>query len=308
MGNGEPRVSIGMPVHNGEQYLRTALDSLLAQDYGSFELIISDNASNDATGEICREYASKDKRISCLRNNSKVEVFDNFRLVLDRARAPYFMWAAADDEWLPGFVSALVAELDSNPQAGVAMCGTERIQEDGALVDYVRCPEAINSRPMKHFTLAMALASGKPYHLYFYGLFRTDFIRRAYRRFPMVVLGDRLFVCGLALATDFRYVDQVLYIRRGHDQSYVDRYAGEELGRVWQDRFAYIKLVAVVGPYLMRSPIIPWPRKFFIPALALKFAWMHRKRMRRAIWGELRSIWPLPRRSKAGRRPGGNTR
>ena len=296
--NSKPRVSIGMPVHNGDRYLRDALDSLLAQDYGNFELIISDNASTDATGEICREFASKDKRISYLRKDCKVEVFANFRLVLDKARGVYFMWAAADDRWLPGFVSALVAELNLHPEAGVAMCGVERIREDGTLLDYVRCPEVINSHAMRQFTLAMALASGRPYHLYFYGLFRTDFIRRAFTGFPMVVLGDRLFVCGLALATDFRYVDQILYIRRGHDQSIADRYVGEELGRIWTDRFGYIKLVANVGPYLMWSRIIPWQRKFFIPILVLKFAWMHRKRIRRAILGWLFPTLLRPRRRK----------
>ena len=52
-----PQVSIGMPVYNGDQYIREALDSLLAQTFTDFELIISDNASTDRTSEICREYA-----------------------------------------------------------------------------------------------------------------------------------------------------------------------------------------------------------------------------------------------------------
>lgn len=291
-------VSIGMPVYNAERYIRQALHSLLAQDYENFELIISDNASNDSTGEICQEFASRDRRISYFRNDQNLGMSANFKSVLDKARGTYFMWAAADDIWLPGFVGALVAELDSHPEAGVAMCGTKRIRQDGTLVDHVRCLEAINSRAKGDFALAMALASGEPYHLYIYGLFRTDFIRRAFTGFPMVVMGDRLFICQLALATGFRYVDQILYIRRSHREAIADRYAGEELGKLWMDRFGYVKLVATVGPYLMRSSIIPWQRKIFIPVLVFRFAWMHRKRMRRAILGWIFPTLQRPRRRK----------
>jgi glycosyltransferase involved in cell wall biosynthesis len=60
---GLPRVRIGLPAYNGERHLPAALDSLLAQTYGDFELIISDNASTDRTEEICREYAARDSRI-----------------------------------------------------------------------------------------------------------------------------------------------------------------------------------------------------------------------------------------------------
>jgi len=297
-----------MPVYNGAPYLREALDSLLAQDYGNFELIIADNASTDATARICQEFALKDRRVSYCRNDAKIEVFANFALVLQRARGEYFMWAAADDTWLPTFVSALVAELDSDPEAAVAMCATKRIREDGTLIDYVRLTDVFPSGGKRHFALAMALASGKPYHLCFYGLFRTEFIKRAFARIPMVVLGDRLFICELALATGFRYVDEVLYVRMAHDQPIPDRYVGEELGRIWTERLRYVKLVATVVPYLASSPMIPWRRKLFIPAVALRFAWMQRKRVRREIWGGLRALVTQFRRRNMGRLPDGDAR
>lgn len=300
-------VSIGVPVHNGARYLRGALDSLLAQEYRNFEVIISDNASSDGTAEICREYTARDPRVSYFRCSSKVEVFANFGLVLERARGAYFMWAAADDTWLPTFVGALAGELDSDPEAAVAMCATKRIREDGTVVDHVHLTDVFQGGGERHFALAMALASGKPYHLCFYGLFRTAFIRRAFPRIPMVVLGDRLFICELALAARFRYVNEVLYIRMGHDQAIPDRYVGEELGRVWTERLRYGKLVAVVVPYLTSSPLIPWRRKLFIPAVALRFAWMQRKRVRRELWGGLRSAVALFMRRSPGRVTGDDT-
>ena len=67
-----PRVSVGMPVYNGERYVKAALDAVLAQTFRDFELIISDNASTDATGEICREYAARDPRIRYSRNNENI--------------------------------------------------------------------------------------------------------------------------------------------------------------------------------------------------------------------------------------------
>jgi len=107
-----PRVSIGMPVYNGEKHLRTALDSLLGQTFRDFELIISDNASTDATEAICTEYADRDERIRYVRQTSNLGAAANFQFVLRQARAPLFMWAAHDD-WLdPDWIETLVPVAD----------------------------------------------------------------------------------------------------------------------------------------------------------------------------------------------------
>ena len=58
-----PRVSLGMPVYNAQRFLREVLDSILAQTFTDFELIISDNGSTDATEAICREFAARDRRV-----------------------------------------------------------------------------------------------------------------------------------------------------------------------------------------------------------------------------------------------------
>jgi glycosyltransferase involved in cell wall biosynthesis len=63
-----PKISIGLPVRNGEEYLEESIDSILAQTFTDFELIISDNASTDRTEAICRAYAAKDRRIRYYRN------------------------------------------------------------------------------------------------------------------------------------------------------------------------------------------------------------------------------------------------
>lgn len=106
-----PKVSIGMPVYNGEKYIRNALDSLLNQTFPNFELIISDNASTDRTKEICCEYASKDSRIRYFRQAENNGAIANFQFVLDQASGEFFMWAAYDDLWSSNFLKDAVGSL-----------------------------------------------------------------------------------------------------------------------------------------------------------------------------------------------------
>jgi glycosyltransferase involved in cell wall biosynthesis len=92
-----PSISIGMPVYNGERDIAAALDSILAQTFADFELVISDNASTDETALICQAYAGRDSRIRYFRQSTNIGGTPNFRFVLMESRADYFVWAAADD-------------------------------------------------------------------------------------------------------------------------------------------------------------------------------------------------------------------
>ncbi|MCX7109932.1 MAG: glycosyltransferase family 2 protein [Proteobacteria bacterium] len=109
-----PKVSIGMPVYNGEKFIREALDSLLAQTFTDFEIIISDNASTDGTSEICSEYISRDSRIRYIRQTENIGIMRNFQFVLDEAIGEYFMWAAHDDLWGTKFIEENEIFLDDH--------------------------------------------------------------------------------------------------------------------------------------------------------------------------------------------------
>lgn len=127
-----PAVAIGMPVYNGAKYIRNALDSLLAQTYADFELIISDNASTDDTEAICLEYTARDARIRYSRQASNIGSSSNFRFVLEQARGRYFMWAAADDFWAPNWLETLTQEIapdDFGVRGRVVI-----VEEDGDLL------------------------------------------------------------------------------------------------------------------------------------------------------------------------------
>ena len=287
----KPLVSIGMPVYNGEKYLRQALDSLLAQDYENFELIISDNASTDATWQICREYAAGDARIRLSRNERNLGALANFGIVLNMARGPYFMWVAADDYWLPEFVSVMANELEAYPEAGVAMCAVDRVLEDGTLFDTIRFCGKDDPNQKTYYQMVMGLASPRKYNLYIYGLFRTMLLRRAMPLFPEIIGNDRWFMFQIALATRFRYVDRVLHTRTVHNQPFHVRLPDERTSKMLnEDKWVDFKVMLALGRMLCRSSVIPWYRKAYIPAIMFRYVrWVL---LPRRLWGP---FWRLIR-------------
>src|SRR5215204_5257287 len=110
-----PRVTIGLAVYNGEKYLHQAIDSVLAQTFTDFELIVSDNASTDATAAIVLQYAAKDARVRYTRNRENVGSARNFNRLVDLATGEYFKWMAVDDLIAPEFLATCVAALDAEP-------------------------------------------------------------------------------------------------------------------------------------------------------------------------------------------------
>jgi len=266
-----PLVSIGFPVYNGEQTMRRALDSLLAQDYPNIELVISDNCSTDHTGEICQEYARKDGRVRYFRSDKNQGQVWNFRRVLEEAKGEYFMWSAHDDVWKPEFVRLLQAELQAHPEAGVAMSGIDIVDESGSLVKTVRFTEGGQSpNTFSAYQLMLRLmtlwgSTSKSHHLYWYGLFRRELLLRAFPYFLNTLFGDRMFVSTLALATRFRYVDQGLYIRTRNTTNFVNRYPEENFAKAARSNLTMLGIPFQFGRLLWRCELIPPGRKWLVP-------------------------------------------
>ena len=99
--HGYPRVSVGIPVFNGERFLAETIESILAQTFKDFEIVISDNASTDRTEEICRSYAARDPRIRYNRNDTNRGAAWNHNRVFELARGEYFKWQSHDDFCAP---------------------------------------------------------------------------------------------------------------------------------------------------------------------------------------------------------------
>ena len=108
-----PRVSFAIPVRNGERFLGRALDSLLAQDFDDFEIVVCDNASTDETPELMRVYAERDRRLRCVLNEEDIDQIENFNWVYELSRGEFFCWMGADDDWLEtAYARKCVAVLD----------------------------------------------------------------------------------------------------------------------------------------------------------------------------------------------------
>jgi glycosyltransferase involved in cell wall biosynthesis len=250
-------VSIGMPVYNGEKYIRKALDSLLAQDYESFELIISDNASTDRTWEICQEYAGRDSRIRLHQNEQNLGARVNFDIVLGLARGKYFMWAAADDYWYERFVSALAEELERHEDAGVAMCAVDLINEDGAPTSTVRFTGADDPNRKNYYQMFLAICSPvkKKYNFYIYGLFRTELLRKTFPTLPAEHNVDRIFVGLIALAARFRYLDEILHTRL----------VRASRSRTGAGQLSEAAEILKLGGVVVRASSVPWHRRLYAP-------------------------------------------
>ncbi|MEO8040685.1 MAG: glycosyltransferase family A protein [Betaproteobacteria bacterium] len=115
-----PTLSVGLPVFNGARWIEDALESILEQSFGNFELIIADNASTDDTQAICRSVAARDARVRYHRNSDNIGAHRNYDGVLELASGKYFKWASCSDICLQGFFEKCVAVLDARPDVVLA--------------------------------------------------------------------------------------------------------------------------------------------------------------------------------------------
>jgi glycosyltransferase involved in cell wall biosynthesis len=212
-----PLVGIGLPTHNGARYLGEALDSLLAQDYPNIEIVVSDNASTDGTLAIAQWYAARDHRVRVLHRDANVGAPANFRLVFEQTTGPYFMWAADDDLWEPGYVRACLRALESAPSAVLACSRIAFIGEAGQ-------PVEMNLRLYDNPDLQSAsvrqrirqlLSRGAWYQVY--GLMRRDALTRT-RLFTEAFGADVVLVAELALHGPCMLVQERLFRYRLFDR------------------------------------------------------------------------------------------
>jgi glycosyltransferase involved in cell wall biosynthesis len=127
----KPRLSIGLPVYNGGEYLEKVLLSILNQTFSDFELIISDNASTDNTQKICETYAAQDPRIHYFRNPVNIGATQNWYRVFELSCGEYFASIAHDDVYDPQYMEKCMAVLDRDPSVVVCHSKTSVIDAEG---------------------------------------------------------------------------------------------------------------------------------------------------------------------------------
>jgi glycosyltransferase involved in cell wall biosynthesis len=216
----KPRVSIGLPVFNGEKYLEEALNSILGQTYPDFELIISDNASTDRTQQICRSYAAKDSRVRYYRNKRNLGASKNFNSVFFLSLGEYFKWAAYDDVLAPEFLEKCINILDHDPSIVLCYSKTGSIDEHGALVGARDYKIRINSRK-PHVRFGDLISIRYPCAHAIFGVIRASKLNIT----PLMgnyIGSDRNLLAEIGLIGRIHKIPECLLFRRKHPQTYTN--------------------------------------------------------------------------------------
>ena len=225
-GSGPARVGIGLTLYNRATYLREALDSLLAQSYPHFRLVLVDDGSTDDTGAIALEYEQRDARVRYVRSAARQGMIAAWRTAFELATAEpvdYFAWASDHDRWDRRWLEALVGALDAHPDAVLAYPLTERMDACGVPLPKpsrrfdTAGLEDVNER-WRRFSRSDAVAAGDMV----YGLMRPEAVRRA-GIFRAVLCPDRLLLAELTLQGQVRQVPEVLWHRRQFSTGSVSR-------------------------------------------------------------------------------------
>jgi glycosyltransferase involved in cell wall biosynthesis len=256
-----PRVSVGVPVYNGQDYLGECLESLLKQDFEDFELILSDNGSTDGTEEICRSYAARDARIRYLREPENRGGSWNLSRLPHLARGEYFRWSCHDDLCAPTHLRTCVEALDeASPSVILVFTGTAYIDEHGAVTR--RAEEQLDTRGMPPHARYAYVARRVRYSNALFGLFRrepllTTRLHAPYANSDFVLFGE------LALLGEFQELPGALFQRRMHDAMSRRMNTTQEEVAVWFDtslrgrRFYFPELSLVRDQFgaVLRAPI-----------------------------------------------------
>ena len=222
-----PRVVLGMTMYNNAAHLAEAIESLLAQTYSDFRLVLLDDASVDQTEALAREYAHRDSRISYFRHDTRQAMVATWREVVEIAArecpsAAYFAWVSDHDRWHPRWLERLVGELEADERAVLAYPITRRIDPNGVELD--KGPRRFDTNDCRDLRARWK-------HMCHAGVGAGDMVYGLMRVKPLIDAGifrrvlrpDRLLVAELILRGGIRQVPEALWFRRESNGASVDR-------------------------------------------------------------------------------------
>ncbi|PWB73286.1 hypothetical protein C3F09_05390 [candidate division GN15 bacterium] len=226
----EPLLSIGMPVYNGERHVRSAVESLLGQTFGDFELLISDNASTDSTPDICRQLAAADRRVRYEQNQTNLGLIANYNRVFRLTRGRYFKWASSNDICDRHMVEECLAEMESHTDIVLCYPRTRLFTDDptGA-VDYEFGFELMEESPSERMR---GLVDKLRLNNAMNGLIRRAALERTIL-LDNYLASDVNLLVELCLLGKFRQIPQALFYRRIHPSHLGGGGNVEELLRVY---------------------------------------------------------------------------
>ena len=293
----QPLVSIGVPVYNGERFLDQALDALLSQTFTDFEIVICDNASGDATQEICERYAATHPRVSYFRHATNLGAAHNYNSTFHRAAGRYFKWLAHDDLIADRFLERCLDRLESDTTgAALAFSKMRFIDEDGEVTGEYDAPMSWDgATPVSrlHSLLLEPLAQSYAHRCHpLLGLIRSDLLRKT-RLIGGYNSSDKVALVELALLGDFIEVPEYLFLRRIHAATSLNASTSARDVARWFDRRARhwfvaprSRLFVEYARSVMRADI-PFREKLNCTGLVMRML----KRDWRILGGETRNAF-----------------
>lgn len=241
-------VTVGMPVYNGARTLARAIDSVLAQTHQDFELVISDNASTDATASILAEYAARDPRVRVIRQPTNIGGKRNFVFVSEQANTPLFMWLGHDDWIDPAYLERCVPQIRDDSSYSL-VAGLPRYYKDGKPAYTGVTLQATDPTPAARIVSYLRQVADNGV---FYGVMRTADIRRI--QFPDMLGADWMIVASLAFLGKIATVPEVSVHRDigGTSRSYQRQVEVLELPP-WNARFPMTAISSASFNYLLRE-------------------------------------------------------
>jgi len=218
-----PKVSIGMPVFNGESFIENAINSILSQTFKDFELVISDNNSDDKTEEICKQFLLQDERVKYIKHEKNQGAMNNFMFAFNSSSGDYFMWAAADDFYHKDHIKNLFTLLDNDLDASVAMSAARCLDEKNNLISEVTYETSLFKK-INNFKVSKKLATGYKLHYFIYGLWKRNSLEKL---MPLIDCryGDRVFILLASIKYYFVYSPKPTYFRRIQSELSYKKYA-----------------------------------------------------------------------------------
>ena len=226
MTESKPRLSIGLPVFNGEKYLRQALDSVITQTYRDFELIISDNASTDKTQQICLEYTKRDNRIRYYRSKKNNGAAWNFNNVFKLSLGEYFKWISHDDMMAPNLVSRCMSAIERDPSIVLCHPKYALINEFDEVVGQLDLGTVTDSQKPHERFVDLLFRKAFPWMLF--GIFRRNALAKT-PLFGDYIGSDWNLLAEISLIGRILEIPEPLFFRREPPDSYTKRFYSEKI-------------------------------------------------------------------------------
>lgn len=230
-----PSVSVIIPVYNCEKYVGPAIDSVLAQTYRDFELIVVNDGSTDGTPEVLSKYAGKIVRID--QENKNVAEARNTGV--RAARGKYLAFLDSDDLWRPEKLEKQVAILEKNPSVGYVYTNVEYLFRDERLLG-----DAFSMGAAHRGNVADKLIMGN-FICVSSALMRADLFKdeAEFFRSQFILCEDYDVHLRMSVKCEFDYVDEKLVIYRVHPVN-----ASRNRVLMWE------RAVGIVEDFIRKNP------------------------------------------------------